>query len=337
MQRAKESGPKGAGGDSGRFGWRVALALLATYVCFGSGTVGIKAVLDSLPPLVAMASRGVLAGAVLFAWSIWSGAPWPSWRQALACSGIGTLMLALGAGVSTVGQRTVAAGLAGVLAATMPLFAACIGYLLFREQFSKRTLFGLLLGFAGVGLLLHSAGDFNLLGVSLVVAGQFFWALGAVLAPKLGLPDDPRLTAGAELLGGGIVLLIAATIRGEVAGLHLAAVSLMSWMGFAWLAITAIVGFTAYGFLVTAVATSISSTFSYVNPIVAVGLGWLLFSEPVSFWTVAATAVVVAGVCLIVSAGSESRPAHHPLTSGHRHGRAHFPAPALPREEAQPP
>ncbi|MBV9735110.1 MAG: EamA family transporter [Acidisphaera sp.] len=302
-----------------RFGWRVALALLATYVCFGSGNAGIKAAIETLPPLFVMAVRGVIAGAILVAWSLASGAPRPSRRQILGCSAIGTLMLALGAGVSSVGQRSVASGIAGVLAAIMPLFAACLGYLMFRERFSKRTIFGLVLGFAGVGFLVRPGSSLDVLGVSLVMAGQFFWALGAVLAPKLGLPEDPRLAAGTELLGGSLVLLVAAAVLGEVTGVRLASVSWISWAGFGWLGFTAVVGFTAYGFLVKTVATSISSTFSYLNPILAMGLGWLLFGEPVTVWTLVATAVVVAGVCLIVSAPSPSRRSHHPLTSGHGH------------------
>jgi drug/metabolite transporter (DMT)-like permease len=142
----------------------------------------------------------------------------------------------------------------------------------------------------------------DMFGVMLVVAAQVSWALGAVLAPRLRLPEDPRLAAGLELLGGSCVLLIASLAWGEVGSLHLETVSRSSWFGVGWLVLTAVGGFTAYGFLAKRVGTCISTTFAYVNPVVAVGLGWLLFSEPVSLRMMVATAVVVLGVFLIVSA-----------------------------------
>jgi len=270
-----------------------------------------------------MAVRGFLAGAALTAWTLWSGAQWPSLRQLLSSFLVGILILALGAGVGTVGQQTVASGVVGVLSAMMPLIAACLGYLLFRERPAKQALVGLVIGFAGIGLLLRPGSDLDLFGVALVIAAQISWALGAVLAPRLRLPGDPRLAAGLELLGGSCVLLIASTASGEFGNLHLGAVSRASWLGLGWLILTAIGGFTAYGFLAKRVNTSISTTFAYVNPVVAVALGWLLFSEPLTMRMMVATAVVVAGVFLIVSAGGPEpeRRRHHPMTSGHGHER----------------
>src|SRR3954452_16243665 len=107
----------------------IALALAATYVCFGSSPAGTKAALGSFPPLVIMTVRGGLAGAVLTAWALWAGAQRPGRRQLLSSFLIGTLILALGAGVGTVGQRTVPSGIVGVLSAMMPLIATCLGYL----------------------------------------------------------------------------------------------------------------------------------------------------------------------------------------------------------------
>jgi drug/metabolite transporter (DMT)-like permease len=163
-------------------------------------------------------------------------------------------------------------------------------------------------------------------GVLLVVVAQIFWALGAVLAPRLRLPEDPRLAAGLELLGGSGILLITSAVWGELHSLRLAAVSSSSWLGLGWLVLTAIGGFTAYGFLAKRVSSSVSTTFAYVNPVVAVGLGWLLFSEPVTVRMLVATVIVVTGVCLIVSAGGpeSGRRRHHPMTSGHGHIRQQY-------------
>jgi drug/metabolite transporter (DMT)-like permease len=297
----------------------IVLALIGTYVFFGSSPAGTKAALESFPPLLIMTLRGALAGSILTIWALCAGAERPGPRRLVCSFLIGTLILALGAGVGTIGQRTVASGVVGVLSAMMPLIAACLGYLLFREKPARQALIGLVIGFIGIGLLLRPGSDLDMFGVMLVIAAQVSWALGAVLAPRFRLPEDPRLAAGLELLGGSCVLLVASLAWGEVSSLHLDTVSRPAWIGLGWLVLTGVGGFTAYGFLAKRVSTCISTTFAYVNPVVAVGLGWLLFSEPVSLRMMVATAVVVLGVFLIVSAGGPEprRQCPHPLTSGH--------------------
>src|SRR3954452_21392781 len=141
-----------------------------------------------------------------------------------------------------------ASGVVGVLSAMMPLIAACLGYMLFREKPAKRALVGLVIGFAGIGLLLRPGSNLDLFGVMLVIAAQISWGLGAVLAPRLRLPEDPRLAAGLELLGGSCVLLIASAASGEFQRLDFAALTWSSWLGVGWLILTAGGGFTAYGF-----------------------------------------------------------------------------------------
>jgi drug/metabolite transporter (DMT)-like permease len=221
----------------------------------------------------------------------------------------------------------VASGVVGVLSAMMPLITACLGYLLFRDKPTRRAVLGLVIGLAGIGLLLRPGSNLDLLGVTLVIAAQIAWGLGASLAPRLRLPDDPRLAAGLELLGGSGVLLIASGVIGEFGRLNLSVVAPTSCLGLGWLILTAVGGFTAYGFLAKRVPTTISTTFAYVNPVVALTLGWLLFHEPVSLRMVVATAVVVVGVFLIVSADGSApeRRTHHPLTSGHGHARQRAP------------
>lgn len=323
-REAPASGGRGRFRKAASFG-SIALALAATYVCFGSSPAGTKAALAPFPPLMIMTMRGCVAGCVLTVWALLAGARRPTLPQLVSSFLIGTLILAAGAGVGTIGQRTVASSVCGVLSAMMPLIAACLGYLLFREKPSKRAAAGLIVGFIGIGLLLRPGSNLDPTGVTLLIAAQFAWALGAVLSPRMRLPEDPRLTAGLELLGGSCVLLVASVARGEFSGLRPEAASWSSWLGSGWLILTAIGGFTAYGFLARRVATSISTTFAYVNPIVALGLGSLLFNEAVTAEMVASTVVVITGVFLIVSTGGpepERRP-HHPMTSGHRHARRH--------------
>jgi drug/metabolite transporter (DMT)-like permease len=298
--------------------WWVVLALAATYIFFGSGPAATTAAIKTIPPFLMVALRGVIAGGILTIWAVKSGATLPTLKQWRAGAIIGVLILAIGAGGGTYGQLTVASGVAGVLSALLPLLAACLGFVLFREKLAGRAIVGLLIGFAGIGLLLRPGSNLDLVGVSIIVVGQVGWAFGAELGPRVGLPDDPRLAAGVELLCGGAVLLLVALLIGDLGKLHLGSVTATSWLGFCWFIIIAVGGFTAFGFLTQTVAPAVATTFSYVNPLVAMTLGWLLFNEPLTIRMMLATATIVCGVGLIVSTKSESpRNERHPFTSGH--------------------
>jgi drug/metabolite transporter (DMT)-like permease len=203
-----------------RFDWRVALALGATYACFGSGAAAAAAAIQTLPPFLMVAARGLIAGAILTVWALQTGAARPTWRQWRGAALIGILILGCGAGGGTYGQLTVPSGVAGVLSALLPLFAACIGYVAFRERLAGRSIVGLAIGFAGVGLLLRPGANLDVFGVAVIVTGQLAWATGAELAPRAGLPDDPRAAAGLELLAGGGALFVVATLFGDRRLLH---------------------------------------------------------------------------------------------------------------------
>jgi drug/metabolite transporter (DMT)-like permease len=200
------------------------------------------------------------------------------------------------------------------------LFAAIIGYVAFREKLAGKAIAGLVIGFAGIGLLLRPGSGLDVFGVCVIVAAQIAWAVGAELSPRVGLPEEPRAAAGTELLAGGLVLLVVATLFGDWSRLDLSAVSAASWAGYIWFIVIAVGGFTAFGYLTRAVAPSIATTFSYVNPVVAMTLGWLLYSEPVTWRMILAVVVIIAGVCLIVSTKSDAPgKTRHPMTSGHGH------------------
>ena len=269
-----------------------------------------------------VALRGVIAGSILIVAARRLGAPPMTAKQWRGAALIGMLIIAGGAGCGTYGQQTVASGVAGVMSALLPLVAAILGFLLFRERIPRRAVIGLAIGFAGVGLLLRPGSNLDPFGISLILLSQLAWAMGAELAPRVGLPDDPRMTAGAELLCGGVAVSIVALLLGDVQRVNLADVTLVSWAGLGWFIVIAIGGFTSFGYLTKNVSPSIATTFSYVNPVFAVALGHFLFGEPVTLRMVLATGVIVAGVCLIVSTKSEGEPKRrHPMTSGHGHRR----------------
>lgn len=300
---------------------RVALALAATYLFFGSGPAAATAAIKTLPPFLTVAVRGIVAGLILTAWALMAGATWPTWREWRAGAVIGVLILSLGAGAGTYGQLNVPSSVAGTLSALLPLFAAILGYIAFRERLAARGIVGLIVGFAGIGLLLRPGSGLDLWGVGVIVAGQLAWAAGAEFAPRLGLPKEPRLAAGLELLVGGFVLVLVAVWWGEWTRLELANVSAVSWAGFSWFIVIAVVGFTAFGYLAQNVPPSVATTFSYVNPAVAMVLGWLIFSEPITWRMVIAMCVSAIGVYLIVSTKTDGPgKTRHPMTSGHAYG-----------------
>src|SRR3954464_2582081 len=179
----------------------IVLALPATWIAFGSSPAGTRLALEALSPILIMSARGVISGAFLLAWGLWSGSQWPPTRQWLSSLLIGGLMLAGGAALSTWGQRSLDSGIVGVLSALMPIFAAILGYVLFRDRPTRWALVGLVVGIAGIGLLLRPGSQLDPFGVVLVVIAQASWALGAVLAPRLDLPKEPRLARGPSCSG----------------------------------------------------------------------------------------------------------------------------------------
>ncbi|MBV9782580.1 MAG: EamA family transporter [Acidisphaera sp.] len=308
--------------SSGKFGFRIALALAATYLFFGSGPAAASAAIKTLPPFLMVAVRGLVAGVILTTWALIAGATWPTWREWRAGAAIGVLILTLGSGAGTYGQLTVASSIAGTLSALLPLFAAVLGYVVFRERLPPQGIAGLVIGFLGIGLLLRPGSGLDLWGVAVIIGGQIAWAAGAEFAPHLGLPEEPRVAAGLELMVGGTVLLGIAVWWGEWARLDLGSVSTASWVGFGWFIVIAVVGFTAFGYLTQNVSPAIATTFSYVNPIVAMTLGWLIFSEPITWRMIIAMLISAVGVFLIVSTKTDGPgKTRHPMTSGHGHRR----------------
>src|SRR5689334_13196079 len=181
-----------------------------------------------------VAFRGLIAGLILTVWAWLEGAR-PTWGECRGSALIGILIFACGAGAGTYGQLTVPSGVAGVLSALLPLIAAVMGYCLFREKLTRRGTLGLIIGFAGIALLLRPGSGLDFFGVAVIIGGQIAWAIGAELSPRVGLPQEPRLAAGLELLTGGGVLLAFSIIFGDLGRIDLAAVSMVSWMGLRFL------------------------------------------------------------------------------------------------------
>jgi drug/metabolite transporter (DMT)-like permease len=298
------------------------LALATVYVIWGSTYLAIAVAVETMPPFLMAAVRFLIAGGVLFAWTRvrdrGGRGERLTARQLGASALVGTLLLLGGNGLVSWGeQQGVASGLAALLVASTPLWMALLGRVLFRERLSALSLAGVLLGFAGVAVLVQVGGAAggNPAGAIAILVAAFLWGLGSVWSQHLPLPKDPLTSTGLEMLTGGTVILGVSLVLGEPFAFDMGAVSARSWFGLAYL-ITAgsLVAYTAYTWLLANVRTDLVGTYAYVNPLVAVLLGWAVLAEPVTVTTLVGGGIVVLSVALVVLA--RRRAAREPVEAG---------------------
>jgi drug/metabolite transporter (DMT)-like permease len=298
-------------------------AFAAIYLIWGSTYLAIRYAIETLPPLLMMGIRHLCAGAALYGWTRWRGTPAPKLREWLHPALIGALLFLGGHGSLAWAEQRVPSGIAALLVATLPMWIAVLARIKGTERkFDTRALAGLVLGFVGVAILfgpdvLRHSGEVNLLGAFAVLLGTFIWAAGTIYMRSVKMPDSPVISSAIQMLAGGVALTIAAGLTRETAGFHVSAVSGRSWLALAYLAVFgSIIAFTAYSWLHTVASPSRVATYAYVNPVVAVLLGWMLAAEPIGVYTVIAMVVILAGVALV---NSGQRAEHEPeRTNGDR-------------------
>ena len=285
---------------------KVLAAFAIVYVIWGSTYLAISFGVQTLPPFLFAAVRFLLAGAILYVFARLRGAPRPTrihWRSALV---IGGLLLLGGNGLLVFAERTVPSGIAALIVSTSPIWMTLLDWIRpggARPRFP--VIVGLAIGFAGVALLigpnaLH--GNLPLVGALVVVAGSIGWAAGSVYSRYAPFPKEPLLGSGIEMLAGGALLLALSLVTGEAGQVHLRAISMRSTLALVYLILFgSIVAFSAYTWLLRNVALSRVSTYAYVNPMVAVFLGWAFNGETISGQTLIAAAVIVAAVIVITT------------------------------------
>jgi drug/metabolite transporter (DMT)-like permease len=293
-------------------GWLAWTALGIVYVIWGSTYLAIRVMVETVPPLLGAGVRFTVAGGVLIAvLALRHGAPVlrPGRRELLGALLIGMLLPGANA-VVTVAEQDVPSGLAALLIASVPLWVIVLRKLA-RERVRPATLAAVLVGFAGLALLLNpgeAAGEAKLGGLLTVIAAAVMWASGSFASRRVPLPRLPLASTGWQMLLGGLVTTTAGLIAGESGDAHLSEFSARSVVAFAYLVVFGSwVAFTAYAWLLQNVALSKVSTYAYVNPVVAIFLGWLILDERVTTVTFVAAGVIVASVALVVR--SEARPA----------------------------
>ena len=281
-------------------------AFAAIYLIWGSTYLAIRYAVETFPPLFMMGVRHLTAGAVLYGWSRWRGVPSPTLREWMHPALIGTLLFVGGHGSLAWAEQRVPSGIAALLVATLPMWVVVLARLKGTEhKLSGRAWAGLVLGFLGVGVLFgpdawrHNQ-ELNLLSSGAVLFGTFIWAAGTIYMRSVKMPDSAVISSGMQMFAGGISLVIAATLTGETSRFHFAAVTGRSWLALAYLIVFgSIIAFTAYSWLHMVASPSRVSTYAYVNPVVAVLIGWALASEPIGVFTVLAMVIILVGVGLV--------------------------------------
>jgi drug/metabolite transporter (DMT)-like permease len=291
------------------------LALGTVYLLWGSTYLGIRLSLDGIPPLLMGGVRFALAGALLLAWSLSRG-DWKAERitrvQWLAAIGVGAALLLGGNGGVILAEQFVPSGIAALCVATAPMWMAIIDRLAFGQRLSGLGIAGLVIGFAGVVLLVGLPGSdrLDLRGLALCLAAPICWATGSVFARHLPLPKRPLLGSSIEMLSAGGLFLMISLAASEPQRVHPASIPPHALVAVLYLVIFgSIVGFTAYAWLLRNAPLPLVSTYAYVNPVVAVILGAIVLHETVGLRTLLAGAVIVAGVVLILTARLRSQPA----------------------------
>jgi drug/metabolite transporter (DMT)-like permease len=296
---------------------KVWAALAVVYIVWGSTYLGILYAIDSIPVFLSMGIRFVLAGGLLYLWAVRRGdvtGDRVGRRQWLAALVVGGLLFVGGNSLVAWSETRVDTGIAALLIAAVPLWMALFDRAANGERLSRSALIGLLVGFGGVALLAWPSGPSRIdaLGAGALLVSGAAWAAGSLLARGSPLPRRPLVSSGMQMFAGGVLLMLVAGASGELT--EVGHVSLTSVLAMVYLiAIGSWLAFSAYSWLLQVAPMSVVSTYAYVNPVVAVFLGWAVLSEPLSVRTVAAGVVILGAVALIVTP-ARRRPTPVPAT-----------------------
>jgi drug/metabolite transporter (DMT)-like permease len=289
------------GKQESRIDLRVFLAFAAIYVLWGSTYLAIRIAVQQVPPLFAAGTRFFLAGTLLYAVMRFRGRPSPSGKEWGSLFTLGSLMFVVTYGAVFWAEQYVPSGFTSVLEATLPLITVALEIFVFRQQrFRWSLLLSILAGFVGVLLLLlHNVQHVAFLPCAAILVGGTSWSLGAVLTRAVPLPKSKGITAGAEMMLGGAILLVLSALFGEMHPFpHLSAKAVGALL---YLVVAgSLIGFSAFVWLLGRMPATRVASHAYINPVVAVALGYFLAGEVVTLRMLLGTALIVASVALIL-------------------------------------
>ena len=283
------------------------IALLALYIVWGSTYLAIRFSVETIPPFFHAAVRFLISGAILYIWQRQVGEPVPTKSNWKATAIVGTLLLVGGNGFVSLAEKNIPSGIAALLISTSPFWLALFES--FRAGGSKTnwlTILGLVIGFSGVFILIGPAEitgtehNFKTSAIILLILAPMLWSLGSIYARGGDMPKSTLMSTGMQMLMGSVSLFIVSLFTGELSGFSFSDVSTRSWWGLLYLiTFGSLVGFVAYGWLLHNAPLSLMSTYAYVNPVVAVFLGWLLADEALDARILLATGIIIGSVVFI--------------------------------------
>ncbi|MBI3787508.1 MAG: EamA family transporter [Ignavibacteriales bacterium] len=287
--------------------WNVLAAFAAVYFIWGSTYLAIRFAIETIPPFLMASVRFIIAGTLLYTWTRFRGAPKPTlsqWRSAFI---IGSALLLIGNGAVSWAEKVVPSGITALLTTMSPLWFVVIEWLQTRTKPGIEMIIGLILGTVGMIVLVDPAqlvgGDqVNLVGAGTIFFASIAWVWGSLYSRRAELPSSPFLAIAMEMLAGAALLILASVVLGEFSELHLASISLRSTLALLYLTVFgSLIAFTSYVWLLRVASPSLVSTHAYVNPVVAVFLGWLLADEPINGRIFIASVVIVSAVVIITT------------------------------------
>lgn len=286
---------------------KIWMALLALYIIWGSTYLAIRFTVETIPPFLSGAMRFLISGAILLIWRRSAGDAVPTKSNWKATAIVGIFLLLGGNGLVSLAEKTVPSGIAALIIATAPFWLVL--FEAFRSGGAKPTwksVLGLVIGFCGVFLLIGPAEitgakqQLDTFGVIVLLIAPILWSAGSIYARGADMPKSSLLSMGMQMLTGSVALFIVSVLTGELNGFSFGDVSTRSWWGLIYLiTFGSLVGFVSYGWLLLNAPISLTSTYAYVNPVVAVFLGWLLAEELLSARIAIATAIIIGSVFLI--------------------------------------
>jgi drug/metabolite transporter (DMT)-like permease len=288
--------------------WKVFLAFAIIYLVWGSTFLAIRVGVREVPPFLLAGMRFLVAGIVLYGWMRARGTASPTAREWGAASFLAVLIFVFDYGLLFWAERRVPSGIAAVMMATIPVFMA-LGEIVFlrTQRLTLRLGVALLVGMAGVAVLVgHSMSlgeaPVDTAGACALIVAAISWSVAASLSRKLPLPAAKAMNSGAQMLAGGVLLTLTAALLGEFRGFHAQAVSRGAWLALAYLIVAgSIIAFTAYVWLIHHESPTKVGTYAYVNPVVAVLVGYFLGGEAIGPRTIVGTLLVLVSVVVITT------------------------------------
>jgi drug/metabolite transporter (DMT)-like permease len=295
--------------------WKVLVAFAIIYFVWGSTFLAIRVGVREVPPFLLAGVRFLVAGLVLYGWTRFRGTPSPKGREWGAASLLAILIFVFDYGLLFWAERRVPSGIAAVMMATIPVFMTLAEIVFLRTQrLTLRLGFALLVGITGVAILVGhtvSLGEapIDTAGACALIVSAISWSVAASLTRRLPLPASKTMSSGAQMLAGGVMLTLTAAMLGEFRGFHVQAVSRGAWLALAYLIVAgSIVGFTAYVWLIHHESPTKVGTYAYVNPVVAVLVGYFLGGEAIGPRTIAGTLLVLVSVVVITTTPKKGEP-----------------------------